>query len=182
MKAIVFGKLPVQNGGVPVKMGQSFLASAMTSADDSMSVNSASPFCQDMVPFKACIDPTGTPEWVMVKGLSGNTFLVDRGLDDTVPRSHPTGAVVMAKFSFACWDLSVPCGSSGRRFWGKNDLVPSTGAGVIYEFVPNPASASISDRHVFYGSEERGNPLNLTDYGVDADVNGQGMYVVLWVR
>ena len=81
MRAISFGKLVVQNAGVPVKMGQSTLSASMTAADEALSVTSATPFCQDMIPFKMDIDPTGSLETVVVKGISGSTFTIQRGME-----------------------------------------------------------------------------------------------------
>ena len=183
MRAISFGKLAVPNHGVPLQLGRSFLSASMTVADESMSVNSAAPFCQDMIPFKADVEPsTSRYERVMVVGMTGTTLSVHRGIDGTDPASHPTSAVVVAVFPFAGWDLGSPCGGAGRVYWGKSSLVASTGAGVIKEFVPNPASASVSDSAHFMSEDAKGNPLNLTDFGMDVDVDGGALFATLWER
>lgn len=178
MRAISFGRLNVQDHGVPVKMGQSFLAANMTAADETLTVNSASPFCQDMVPFKMDIDPTGDLETVVVKSMSGPTFVVQRGMFDTTPVAHGSGAVVMAKFPFAGWNLSVVAGLTEKMYWGKNNMVAGS-TGVIHEFWPN-ILGDVDDQQSFMA--DGGNPLNLTDYAMDAEVDGEGMFVTLWER
>jgi hypothetical protein len=180
VRAICFDRVAVQNHGVPVNMGRSFLTVAMTAADEVLTVNSASPFCQDMVPFKLDIDPTGNLETVGVKGFSGKNFTVQRGIDGTTPVAHGTAAVVAARFGFTGWDVSATYGSTGRVYWGKKDLVAGT-AGVIYEIMPNSTGAQ-SDHREFMSNDSQGNPLNLSDYGTDDQVDGEGPNVVLWVR
>ena len=182
MRAISFGKLVVQNAGVPVKMGQSTLSANMTAADETLSVTSATPFCADMIPFKMDIDPTGSLETVVVKGISGSTFTIQRGMEGTTAVAHGSGAVVMAKFPFAGWDVGVVAGQTGKTYWGTKNINVGTRAGVIKEFWPNPSGAVqvTADQLQFLPSD--GNPLFLADYGMDVAVSGEGMHVTIWER
>jgi len=182
MRAVSFGKLVVQNAGTPVKMGQSTLSASMAATDETLSVTSATPFCTDMIPFKMGIDPTGNLETVMVKGISGTTFTIQRGIDGTVPVAHGSGAVVVAKFPFAGWDIGVVAAQTGKTYWGTKNINVSTRAGVIKEFWPNTSGTVqvTADQLQFLTND--GNPLSLSDYGMDVAVSGEGMHVTLWQR
>jgi len=180
MRAVCFGRLNVQNHGVPVKMGQSTLSANMTAADETLSVTSATPFCTDMIPFKMNIDPTGSLETVVVKGINGSTFTIQRGMEGTTAVAHGSGAVLMAKFPFVGWDLNPVAGLTGKMYWGRNPLTAG-GAGTIYEFYPN-TSGALDNHRSFMGNDGQGNPLNLTDYALDSGVDGEGMYVTIWER
>ena len=185
MRCISFGKLTVQNAGTPVNLGVSSVAgSAMTASDASFTVNSASPFSKDMVPFKLDIDPgLATFERVVVRSISGSTFVVDRGADTTTPYSHSTGAVVAAIYTFAGWDIGVVAGQSGKTYWGRGNMSVSTRYGVIKEFWPNASGAvQVTSDQLQFMPDHLGNPLNLTDYGLDVAVSGEGMHVTLWQR
>ena len=182
MRAVSFGKLTVQNAGTPVKMGQSTLSANMAATDETLSVTSATPFCVDMVPFKLDIDPMGNVETVAVKGISSTTFTIQRGVDGTAAIAHGSGAVVVAKFPFAGWDIGVVAGQTGKTYWGTKNINVSTRAGVIKEFWPNTSGTVqvTADQLQFLTSE--GNPLSLADYALDVSVSGEGMHVTAWQR
>lgn len=182
MRAICFGKLVVQDAGVPVQLGRTTLGADMTASDETLAVTSATPFCSDMVPFKMDIDPTGDRETVVVIGISGTTFTVQRGIDGTEPLAHTTGAVVMARFPFAGLDLSAIAGLTGSVYFGKVGMTPG-GAGTIFELAANPsASVSGSDHRNFMTGDSVGNSLNLTDYEIGVSESGEGPYLTLWER
>lgn len=179
MRPISFGKLPVQNAGVPVRLGYTFLTSAATTADPTVTVNSATPFCADMVPFKMYIDPgQTTEEKVMVTNISGKTFNVSRGIDGTTPQAHGTSAVCSAIFPFTSAMYALPIGATGKAYIGTKNLNKSTLAGCIDQL----STASVSDRSSILPSDHEGNPLWLTDYAVDDDVNGEGPLLTLFTR
>jgi hypothetical protein len=180
VRAVCFGRLNVQNHGVPVKLGQSTLSAAATAADETLTMTSATPFCSDMIPFKMELDPSlTTREVVGVKGINGTAFSVQRGLDGTTPSAHGTGAVAMAKFPFAGWELSAVAGLTGKVYWGRSPLTAG-GAGTIYELVPNPTASVGSDHRSFMATDGKGNPLNLADYAMDVAVDGEGAFLVVW--
>ncbi len=185
MRAVSFGRINVQNHGVLVKMGQSTLSGNIVAADESFSVTSATPFCQDMCPFKLDIDPAGTLETVMVKSITGGTtFNVQRGIDGTKAADHVATKSVFANFTFAGWRLSNVAGLTGKMYWGTKNLVAAA-AGVIKEFCVPVASATaggVDDHFEFMSSSQEGNPLKLIDFAMDAAVDGEGLYVTLWER
>ena len=183
MRAISFGKVAVQNAGVPLIFGQSFLSAAATSADPTFTVNSAAAFAQDMIPFKMDVDPSNaSSERVSVTAISGSTFSVVRGIDGTTPMAHGTSAVVMAKFPMAGWDVGVVAGQTGKTYFGTRNINVSTRAGVIKEFWPNTSGTVqiTADQLQFMASES--NPLGMTDFGTDVAVSGEGMHVTFWQR
>ena len=180
MRPISFGKLTVAASGTPVNLGQTTLSSNISAADETLVVVSASPFCQDMVPFKMDIDPTGTVETVIVKGISGTTFTIQRGMEGSVAAAHVGGVALVARFPFTGWDLESVSGGSGKVYWGKAGLNISSGAGVIHEFVPQ--STAVNDRRHFMAVSQVGNPLKLEDYGLDVATSAQGLWVTLWER
>ena len=182
MRAISFGKLAVQNAGTPVRLGYSTLSAAMTSADETLTVVSASPFCQDMVPFKMDIDPGGSNEIVAVKSIVGTTLTVQRGADGTTALAHNISVPVAARFKVAGWDIGVVAGQTGKTYWGTKNINVSTRAGVIKEFWPNPSGAVqvTADQLQFLTADD--NPLLITDFGVDVAVSGEGMHVTFWQR
>ncbi len=180
MRPICFGKVAVAAAGTPVKMGQGTLSANMTTADETLTVTSSVGFCQDMIPFKMQIDPTGPMEIVVVKGISSNTFTIQRGMEGTTPVAHGSGAVVAAMFPFAGWDISPVSGGTGKVYWGEDTMVVSSGAGVIHELVPQ--STAPNDKVHFLSTSQQGNPLNLIDYAVDVATSGQSPFVTLWER
>lgn len=180
MRAVSFGKIGVQNAGTPVQLGRSTLSAGITAFDETLSVNSASPFCQDMIPFKMSIDPTGTNEIVSVKAISGSSFTIQRGMEGTSASAHNSGVAVVALFPFAGWDIDVVAAQTGKTYWGTKNINVSTRAGVIKEFWPNSgASLPTADQLQFLVGD---NALFLADYAIDAAVNGEGMYVTIWQR
>ena len=182
MRAICFGRVNVSNAGTPVRMGSSVLSTSMGANDESLAVAYTASFCGDMIPFKMDIDPAGaSSETVVVTGMSGSTFTVQRGALGISPVSHASGAVAMARFAFAGWRLSVVAGLTGKMYWGSKNLSVSVSAGVICEFWPN-AAGGVDDDYDFMSNSQDGNPLALTDYSVDSIVNGEGLYVTLWER
>ena len=176
MRAICFGRINVQNAGTPVHMGVSILNGSVTSADQSLTVNSATPFTQDMCPFKATIDS----EIIMVQSLSGTTFTsIKRGIEGTTPTSHLNGAGVSAMFKVFGWQIGPVAGLTGKQYWGSaRNLIPGS-TGVIYEFVPKSTTASVGNDSIQFVPGPA-NCLNLTDYAMDVTNSGDGLYVTLW--
>lgn len=178
MRAISFGRVNVQDPGVPVRLGQSTLAANLDEAAQTLAVTSASPFCTDLIPFKLDIDPTGDHEAVMVTGIAGTTFTVRRGIDGTTPIAHGSLAVVMADFPFAGWTLESVPGLTGRVYWGRHPITAG-GAGVIHDFYENVDGSLHKNSDFMPGC---GNPLNLTDFATDAEVANEGIYITLWQK
>lgn len=182
MNAISFGRVNVQNHGIPVKFGQSTLNGALAIGSESLVVTSAAPFCSDMCPFKMQIEQ----ELVMVKSISGGvTFSVQRAIDGTSQTAHISGSQVSAQFKLAGWRVGQVSGLTGRAYWGTSDLVASTGVGVIKEFGIPHASATVGATEDFFDfmpADDKGNPLTLTDYAMDVTVDNEGLFVTAWQR
>lgn len=181
MRAVSFGRVNIQNHGVPLKFGTSTLNGAIAASDESFVMTSATPFCADMCPFKMDIDPAGTFETVMVKSLNGVTASVQRGIDGTVPAAHASGKSIFAKFQISGWRAQVVSGLTGIMYWGTKNLVVSSGAGVIKQFAPNSAPG-IGDDFDFQPPDERGNMFMITDFAMDSAVDGEGLFVTFWER
>lgn len=76
--------------------------------------------------------------------------------------------------------LSVVAGLTGKMYFGTATVKSSTLAGVIKEFAAN-ASSGIDDAYEL-NSADGTNSLDLSQYWIDAAVNGEGLIVAYWVN
>jgi len=184
MRPVSFGKVVVATAGTPVQLGVSTLNGGIGAHDTQIVVSSAAPFCADMLPFELHLDAgTASAEAVMVTAMNGTTFTVQRGIfPNQFPAvAHLTAAPIKARFLFTEMFLSGVGGLTGKAWLGSASMTTGGGSGTIKEFEVTPASG-LDDTWSLPVQDNTGDTNRLTDYKLDVAVNGEGLYVTLWVR